>query len=192
MIRRVLFIAVTILQVIFLVGMVAYHQKQLDTGFPIRLKVIPVDPNDIMRGEYVHLGYEITRLDLTKLPHDPGTYEMGKDIYVTLMENTSSSNSMWQAQSVHHLPPAPKDFPFIKGKIEWMQQWSTPTSKMNEVNVTYNIEQYYVEEGRAKEIESAMRKRGQATTHQVSVDVRLTKDGTPAIAKLFVDEKEFR
>ncbi len=192
MIRRVSFFIVVLLQVVFLIGMVAYHQKQLDTGFPVRLEVLPIDPDDLMRGEYVRLGYKMSNLDLTQIPHDAGSYDKGSTIYILLNRDTQLDSVLWIPKAVRKSQPTSSEFPFIKGQIQWSNQWSTPTSRNFQVNTDYSIGQYYVQEGRAKEIQAVIGNWTQSTSRHVSVEVRLAKDGTPAIAKLFVDNKEFR
>lgn len=192
MIRRITFFIVVLLQVVFLIGMVAYHQKQIDTGFPVRLEVLPIDPDDLMRGEYVRLGYKMSQLDLTKILHDAGSYDRGSTIFITLSKDTQSNSLLWVPKAVRKSQPSSSEFPFIKGRVQWSNQWSTRTTRTFQVNADYNIGQYYVQEERAKEIQSVIGNWNQSTTRHVSVEVRLAKDGTPALAKLYIDNKEFK
>ena len=49
-----------------LAGMIALHAAPLMFGETIRLKVEPVDPRDVMRGDYVILSYDISATSATK------------------------------------------------------------------------------------------------------------------------------
>jgi len=57
-----LIIGAIILQLIVLVGMIAMRLTPLLTGQTILLRVVPVDPRDIFRGDYVTLAYECCRI----------------------------------------------------------------------------------------------------------------------------------
>ncbi len=52
---------VVALQVVFLVGWAGYHETVRRNAPTIRLKTLPVDPRDILRGDYMTLNYEISR-----------------------------------------------------------------------------------------------------------------------------------
>lgn len=54
------FQAVVALQVICLLAWAGYHEVVRRTAPTIRLKTLPVDPRDILRGDYMILNYEIS------------------------------------------------------------------------------------------------------------------------------------
>src|SRR5207249_1216682 len=58
-----LLLAIVVAQVAVLAGMIAFDGLPLVLGQRIKLKVVPVDPRDFFRGDYVILGYEFTRFD---------------------------------------------------------------------------------------------------------------------------------
>ena len=45
---------------------VAINEKVFLTGDEIRLKVKPVDPRDLLRGQYVALNYDISEIQVKK------------------------------------------------------------------------------------------------------------------------------
>jgi uncharacterized membrane-anchored protein len=47
--------------VVFLLGWAGYHEGVRHTAPTVRLKTLPVDPRDILRGDYMILNYEISR-----------------------------------------------------------------------------------------------------------------------------------
>ena len=51
--------------------MVIDRVRLLKTGREITLPIVPVDPRDLFRGEYVRLGYDIGRVPLRLLDGPP-------------------------------------------------------------------------------------------------------------------------
>ena len=64
---KVLFAFVIVLQVLSLVGFVIYQESLKDTGTKVILQTIPVDPRDLLRGEYVDLRYDISDITVENL-----------------------------------------------------------------------------------------------------------------------------
>ena len=61
--RKNIFLLIGIFWLIIIGGFVAYQEFTLKTGQEVLLKVQPVDPRDLFRGDYVVLRYDITRVD---------------------------------------------------------------------------------------------------------------------------------
>ncbi|NJM06196.1 GDYXXLXY domain-containing protein, partial [Candidatus Gracilibacteria bacterium] len=55
----------------------------LSSGREVRLAIVPVDPRDLLRGDYVILNYAIGELNLTVLPGDDG-FRRGDPAFVVL------------------------------------------------------------------------------------------------------------
>jgi uncharacterized membrane-anchored protein len=113
------FILLVLLQVVLLIGIVAYRQYWVMTGEKILLKTAPVDPRDIFRGDYISLRYEISALDLGKL----GMREKfipRERVYVILEKNREGT---FDATSASRELPAGKKF--IQGRV----QYEMPLSK---------------------------------------------------------------
>lgn len=49
------------LQVAFLLGWAGFHEVIRQSAPTVRLKTLPVDPRDVLRGDYMILNYEISR-----------------------------------------------------------------------------------------------------------------------------------
>ena len=62
--RRPILLAllVALLQVGFLGWIITSRAAVLRNGAEALLKVEPIDPRDLLRGDYVRLGYEISRI----------------------------------------------------------------------------------------------------------------------------------
>jgi len=59
--------SIIILQILSLVVFVIYQESLKDTGTKVVLQTIPVDPRDILRGEYVALRYEISEVTIENI-----------------------------------------------------------------------------------------------------------------------------
>jgi uncharacterized membrane-anchored protein len=65
------FIVIIALQAVFLLSWAGWHEYVRQHAPVILLKTRPVDPQDLLRGDYMILGYEIA--DVT-IPAEVGTY----------------------------------------------------------------------------------------------------------------------
>ena len=57
---KIALVSIIILQIVSLVVFVIYQENLKGTGTKIVLQTIPIDPRDLLRGEYVDLRYEIS------------------------------------------------------------------------------------------------------------------------------------
>ena len=64
-------------------GMVLDRALLLARGMEIRLSVIPVDPRDLLRGDYVDLSYALSRLSPDRIEGGEAL-SVDQTIYVTL------------------------------------------------------------------------------------------------------------
>ena len=173
-----LFIAVIVIQVVFLLGLVGYREAILITGRTVVLQTVPVDPRDLFKGEYVTLRYEISTINRNPDTSNAkryqliGNFDEGDTAYVTLTR-IGSSFVPWmpvQAREPHEDAEL-----FIKGRVT--------SSYTNAITIEYGIEQYFVPEGRGLEIEQA---------DDVKVRVKINRSGTAAIEELIVDGEGWR
>jgi uncharacterized membrane-anchored protein len=107
------FILFVLLQVALLLGIIAYRQYWVATGDKVLLKTAPVDPRDIFRGDYVHLRYDISTLDLDGLGVKE-RFKSNEKVYVTLEKNPEG---IFNAKSVSKELPAGKEF--IQGRVQY-------------------------------------------------------------------------
>jgi uncharacterized membrane-anchored protein len=173
-----LFVAVIVIQVVFLLGLVGYRESILIGGRTAVLETVPVDPRDLFKGEYVTLRYEISTLGQTgntpgaKSYRLYGNFNEGDTAYVTLTTVGSSNPYSTAVQAGE--PHEDADL-FIKGRVT--------SSKGGTITVDYGIEQYFIPEGRGLEIEQA---------DDVKVRVKINRSGTAAIEALIVDGEVWR
>ncbi len=150
--------AAVVLQLFVLVAMILGRTVPYLGARTVLLKVEPVDPRDLLRGDYVTLGYDISRTPL-------GKYDAGQSVYVTLVP---------EADGRHHhagefLGEPPASGVFIRGTAQ------------GNGRVTYGIESYYVQEGTGHDYEDAVRNR------RLWAEVALDGRGNPALRRLVIE-----
>jgi uncharacterized membrane-anchored protein len=149
-------IAVAVIQIIFLGSMIAGRAAILRNGQVVTLEVQPVDPRDLLRGDYVVLGYNISAIHKTLFAEPlPETIEGEHDVYVRLEEGEAGIWMPVAASFDEPLQAAPgKGQIDIRGSVDpsWWNDAET-------IRVDYGIERFYVPEGEGKAIEEDMRER---------------------------------
>ena len=172
-----LFIAVIVIQIVFLLGLVGYRETILAVGRTAVLQTVPVDPRDLFKGEYVTLRYEITTLGSTQVNQGSKRYRLlgdiskGDKVYVALSNIDGDEFSL----DVQTGEPSDRTELFIKGKVG--------TRHNDVITVDYGIEQYFVPEGSGLEIEQA---------DEVEVRVKINRSGIAAIEALIVDGEDWK
>lgn len=173
--KKTIFFLILAAWLAIIIGFIGYKQYTVSTGEKILLKTAPVDPRDILRGDYVILNYEISRLDLNEVPQDAGNFSKTGVFYLVL----EKGEKYWQPKRIAKERPKEGEL-FIKGTIESIH--------LNRVSATYGIESYFVPEGRGTEIEQEMRGRDSAS---VDVEVYVDKYGNSVISKIYVNDVAF-
>lgn len=156
--ERGLLLAAAGLQVLVLLAMIAMRLAILARGDTVLLRVTPVDPRDLFRGDYVILSYEFSRVPPGGIQGlSPNWSDEWRDrpVYVTLVPEDDGKH--WRMGSVSVNRPASGKY--IQGKVKnWGQ-------------LEFGIESYFVQEGQGLEYERAVRER------RLSAEVALTPDG---------------
>ncbi len=174
-------VVLALVQIGFLGWIIAGRAAILRDGTEVLLKVEPVDPRDLLRGDYVRLGYEISTLP-AKLVADlaPGqTTTPGGRMLVRLKKDV---DGYWRPVSAFLGAPASapgSDEADIAGVISggWSLEGDATLSP------DYGIERFYLPEGEGRAIETDMRVR------PFGVRVALARDGTPQIKALVDGDK---
>ena len=119
-----------ILALVVLIGIagtfILYLSWPLLTGKTIILATRPVDPFDILRGQYIIINYEINSLPLIE------EAKQGDSVYVSLKKD---ENKIWRYQSASLNKPQEGDF--IKGAIRSVSG--------GDMAIEYGIEQFFFE-----------------------------------------------
>lgn len=182
---RVAFVTAVLLAV--LVGMVALRQWPLTTGREVVLATAPVDPRSMLRGDYVDLSYEVSRLSDSAMPLPD--VRPGDVVYVPL--TGPDADGLWHPAGVMTESPI-GPIPFLRGMVQ--SHWEEPGAaagnesasclqeRCRTLLVTYGIESYFVPENTGRDLEDLAREGG-----RLAVAIAIDGRGGAVIAGLIVD-----
>lgn len=127
--NRKFFYALLLAQLLALASLYAYHAAGL--GYPVyRVRTVPVDPRDLLRGDYVILRYEISRLP-EALKQEP----LPTSVWVRL----KPEDGVWVIESVKGYRQS--------GLDNQRQNWPVLKARREGSELIYDLERYYVPEG---------------------------------------------
>lgn len=150
--QRLTLFAGVAFQAIVLVSMVVMHGLPYVVGDRILLKVVPVDPRDMFRGDFVVLNYEISRLPPEGIPGiQPYRFwwsrrvnqteeTQDRTVYATVEPDADGRH--WHA--VKFSTERPATGKFLRGTYS-ARNFGSP--------LQFGIEAYFVEEGQGMELE---------------------------------------
>jgi uncharacterized membrane-anchored protein len=155
---------------VILVAMIALRVLPLLTGQTVLVKVQPVDPRDLFRGDYVILSYDFSRVSPEGIeglaPTDRYSRKWeGRTVYVPLVPDSDRVHLRGGKATV----VKPATGPFLRGE---MQRYGS---------VQFGIESYYVQEGTGRGYEQAIRNR------QLSAELAVTSSGQAALRGLRIE-----
>ena len=163
--RTKLSIAAIVLQVALLAYMAAEREWVVRTGRTVYLRTAPLDPRDVMRGDYVRLNYEVTRVPRALWQGAPADTNSAREwpprdtkVYALLREDEEGV-----AELVALSDQRPGEGVFIRGRSEpsWGQH----------VSVRYGLEAYFMEQGKALELEQRQPRDGIQVPLEMAVAV---------------------
>lgn len=155
--RKLIFASVglAVVQIIFLGWMIVDRAAVLRDGREVLLKVEPVDPRDLLRGDYVILSYGISRIPLSMVEDIDELDEELATRTTIVVRLRKAQDGYWEAVNAWvRPPPAPAgaDEVDIEGQIPALNR----VHMQGEVRVTYGIERFYLPEGEGRAIERDM------------------------------------
>ncbi len=175
--KAVLFGIAILLQCVLLILMVADRTQILREGREVTLQTQPVDPRDLLRGDYVVLRYDISQLPAGALTGQPSA-ERNPIVFVKL---APKANGVYEAVSVHAAPvavTAPEIL--IRGRVTYSCGSSNRTFCDN-LTIIYGLESYFVPEGEGKKLEQARNQQ------KLRVVAAVLPSGRAAIKRLLLD-----
>jgi uncharacterized membrane-anchored protein len=166
--RKILLVTVAA-QLLILLGMIALRALPLITGKTVLVRVQPVDPRDLFRGDYVILSYDFSRVPREGIVGLSETERWkkseGRAVYVPLVPDSIPGH--WRAEKV--TTAKPERGPFLKGQVERYG------------SLKFGIESYYVQEGTGRMYEQAIRDR------RLSAELAVTSGGQAALRALRIE-----
>lgn len=178
--KPVLFGSAILLQVALLAAMIADRANILRNGKEVTLQTRPVDPRDFLRGDYVVLGYDISRLKAGALKGQPAS-SRHPVVYVKLAPNAAGT---FEAVSVHAAPVAvTSPEVLISGHVRYGASCGDTRMPVfcDDLQIRYNLESYFVPQGEGKKLEDAR------NAGKVTVVAAVTPSGRAAIKRLLLD-----
>lgn len=175
--RRHLFVGFVVLQALVLVGWAASLEQARARATLVRLEIVPVDPRDLLHGDYIVLNYTISTLPESELVgRRPEWSDAGRTIYVALAPRDGRHVAVAASLEREALPSG-GDRRLIVGRLRQAPLRDNPGGPRG---VEYGIERYYVPEGK-----------GNPPPGRMEAEVALTVDGRAFLTRLLVDGKPY-
>lgn len=162
-----------VFQLVILSGLSGKGLVPRITSDRVRFEVIPVDPRDMMRGEYITLGYEFSRLpeDVELIDERIKSYktktnfnQKSIDVYVTLKFNLKED--IYKGIFFGNTPPTKGRY--LRGKLN------------SNNRIEFGIEAFYLQEGKGQIYEKAIREK------KLVAEVYLAPDGSAQMKKVHI------
>jgi len=158
--------------VLLLVFIVVRYHYALTTGVPVLLKVVPVDPRDLLRGDYVTLSYEISNIKLDSVKNEAGSIYYNDTVYVQLQKGEKYWKAKAIAKAFHSTDTSNV---WLKGRVERVYR--------NNARIKYGVEQFFIPEGTGHFIEQ------ERNREKVSVEINVTRSGIGLIKQLYISDQ---
>ncbi|MCJ8051744.1 GDYXXLXY domain-containing protein [Shinella curvata] len=165
------------LQTAVLGYMVEGRASILRNGADIRLKTLPVDPRDLLRGDYVILSYAISTIPKSIVTGEVPKVNGRERLVVRLKPG---ADGLWTATEASFGTLAPEEGSVLLRTQPFDYYSVTDGVLPDSLFVSYGLERYYVPEGEGKVLEDARNQ------EELEVEARVSKDGTPQIARLIL------
>ncbi|RLS27321.1 MAG: hypothetical protein DWH70_00940 [Planctomycetota bacterium] len=162
-----------VFQLVILSGLSGKGLVPRITSDRVRFQVFPVDPRDMMRGEYITLGYEFSRLpeDVTLIDERIKSYKTKTninqktiDVYVTLKFNLKED--IYKGVFFSSTPPTKGRY--LRGKLN------------SNNRIEFGIEAFYLQEGKGQIYEQAIREK------KLVAEVYLAPDGSAQMKQVHI------
>jgi uncharacterized membrane-anchored protein len=174
-----LFGAAALIEFALLALMIIDRVQILREGTEVTLQTRPVDPRDVLRGDYVALNYDISQLPAGPLKDQPAS---ARDpiVFVKLAPNR---DGIYQAISVHaDIVAVNSPEVLIRGRVAYGATCGPRRSAFcDKLQIRYNLESYFVPEGEGRKLEQVRNER------KLMVVAAVTPSGRAVIKRLLVD-----
>ena len=168
---------VALLQTAILGYMIEGRAGILRSGTEVLLKTAPVDPRDLLRGDYVILTYDISTISTASITGQKPVTGEAERLHVRLKPG---ADGYWIVSGASFDP-----LQFEEGSVVLLSQpvtiYGWEWQNAGNLTVSYGIERYYVPEGEGKPIEDGR------NDGRVSVAVRVSETGRAQIRALMLD-----
>jgi uncharacterized membrane-anchored protein len=132
--------AVVAAQALFLIGWAGWHEYVRATAPTLLLNTRPVDPRDILRGDYMILNYDISR---HPAPADWPTNDGGTAYVIFRIQDDHAV----VAEIRRDAPPADETRLWAQATTA-EETWQRAPGEVRQLRLNYGIEQFFVPEGK--------------------------------------------
>jgi uncharacterized membrane-anchored protein len=165
--KIVLILLVLLVQISVVSGLYFTNFIIIDNSIEAKLKLVPVDPRDFFRGDYVVLNYEISRVK--NVYYYGRELKQGDKVYVNLYQNNYGSKipelvfSNISENEPYYNENDPSSL-FLKATVKYaykmpdqaIDQYGNSTNGQNnqysEIALDYGLEQLFIPEGAGKNL----------------------------------------
>lgn len=177
--KAVLFGAAAAIQFALLAVMVFDRVAILRDGTEVVLQTRPIDPSDLLRGDYVTLSYDISQLPAGPLMDQP----VGSQDPIVFVKLAPNRDGFHEAVSVHTEPVAVQSPEvLIRGRVAYGASCGSKRFLFcDKLIIRYNLESYFVPQGEGRKLEQVRNQR------KLTVVAAVLPSGRAAIKRLRVD-----
>ena len=173
-----LLIAVVALQAAWVISTAAKQELALRRGTVVLLESGPVDPRDLLRGDYVILSHKISVLPATLFAEGltAATWQDGTPVFVRLEKRGEFHEAV--AASFSPLDPT-RGIRSCAARSPVGRGAATIAHPIHSVWVEYGLERYYVREGTGR------------PSGKITVEAVVTPSGTAFIRQVYIDGQPY-
>lgn len=185
--KKASFIVAVSGQIALLVLLVLYKLATYSSGTEILLKLQPVDPRDLLRGDYVTVRYDISRVN----SYSSERIQTGDTVYVPLVKGYEGGNKFWTSYGgvTKQLPTTDtRGQVYIQGIVQSggaapgsvrKDEFMSPSD--SQLVIRYGIEDYFIPEGTGRQAE--------LNTGTAYARVAVDDSGKAIIKQLYLNDK---
>jgi uncharacterized membrane-anchored protein len=168
--------AVAAIQTLVLSWMVYDRVSLLRSGREMIAEVLPVDPRDLFRGDYVIFGYSFNSQQMVL----PEGIRRGDHVYVTLKPKEPGQWEVVKAEAAYPASVEAGNF-VLRALAEYVYPLSDSTKGESSGTLRYGIESYFVPEGTGRDLEKMV------ADKKIAAVIAVGADGKAAIKALMID-----
>ncbi|WLV24657.1 GDYXXLXY domain-containing protein [Aciduricibacillus chroicocephali] len=151
------FFAVVAVPILILLLMTVKPLLALGTGQEIALKTKPIDPRDLLYGDYVYLSYEIEDVSEDKL--DRELIKKAKSNNYGSIKMYAILKKQGDVYTLDHITAKkPDKGVYLIGDLYAYQDYTDSKTKSYKYDANYNLDRYYVPENTGKSLEDKAQK----------------------------------
>ena len=179
----ILFAVMVLAQLAVPFKMIFDREKVLSEGNTFKFKTAPIDPSDPFRGKYITLNFVENNFEVI----DGETWQNGQAVYVLLAKDAYGFAKI--VDVVKELPDESNNC--VKAKLNYVATKKDSTRTIQELNVEYPFERFYMEESKAPLAESMYWEVSRDTTKITYASVSI-QNGRAVLKDVFIGDVSIR